>query len=219
MLEDGASNIGKFEGYASVWGSVDLGGDMIQKGAYANTLNQWKSKGMLPQLLWYHDMGTIIGDWTEMIEDDIGLKVSGQLWVKGDTRIETAMMAYNVLKGTSVKGLSIGYVVIDADSQTQMDGSTIRALKEINLMEVSIAPYAMEPKASVTSVKSLRCDDGSIMDKREVEKGLRDAGLSRNQAKAFISQGYDAAFQCDAEDDKDTQLLKELKTLNSLLGN
>jgi len=25
MLEDGASNIGKFEGYASVWGSVDLG--------------------------------------------------------------------------------------------------------------------------------------------------------------------------------------------------
>ena len=192
MAPDDSSNLGEFEGYASVWGSVDLGGDMIERGAYKNTLDEWANKGQLPQLLYYHQDQMLIGDWLEMREDEKGLYVKGRLWVKGDLKVETAVMAYNILKGTSVKGLSIGYSVRDYDSQEQVDGSRIRLLKEINLFEVSIAPYSMEPKAKVHSVKSLTDEEGQILTKREVEKVLRDAKLSRRQAKAFIGGGYDA---------------------------
>ena len=223
MAPDDSSNIGEFEGYASVWGSVDLGGDMIERGAYKNTLDEWANKGQLPQLLYYHQDKIIIGDWLEMREDEKGLYVKGRLWVKGDLKIETAVMAYNILKGTSVKGLSIGYSVRDYDSQEQIDGSRIKLLKEINLFEVSIAPYSMEPKAKVHSVKSLTDEDGQILTKREVEKVLRDAKLSKRQAKAFISGGYDSlvrdeqsVIEIEDRDDSSSMLgvLASLKSLN-----
>jgi HK97 family phage prohead protease len=223
MAPDDSSNLGEFEGYASVWGSVDLGGDMIERGAYKNTLDEWANKGQLPQLLYYHQDQIIIGDWLEMREDDKGLYVKGRLWVKGDLKIEAAVMAYNILKGTSVKGLSIGYSVRDYDSQEQVDGSRIRLLKEINLFEVSIAPYSMEPKAKVHSVKSLTDENGIILTKREVEKVLRDAKLSTRQAKAFISGGYDAlvrdeqsVVEVENRDDSSSMLgvLASLKSLN-----
>lgn len=222
-LPDDASNIGEFVGYGSVFGSVDLGGDTIVRGAYQKSLDAWKSKGMLPQLLWYHDPEEIIGDWLEMSEDEYGLKVKGRLWIKGDLKLEDSIKAYNVLKGTSVKGLSIGYIAKDYEIQEQMNGSTIRILKEIELMEVSIAPWSMEPKAMVMGVKDAH---GKIQSKRQVEKALRDLGLSHRQAKAFLAGGYEAMNRddsgLDSVEDRDDSLdsdnlLASFKKLSTLL--
>lgn len=194
LAPDDTSSVGEFSGYASVWNSVDLGGDTVERGAFMKSLDKWRSKNMLPQLLFYHNPEEVIGDWIEMVEDDKGLRVKGRLWVKGDLAVPEAVKAYNILRGTSVRGLSIGYRAKDFDIQEQMDGSRIRILKEIELMEVSIAPFAMEPKAEVTSVKNLSGDPT----KREVERFLRDAGISTKRAKAFIAGGYEAAF-CDGK--------------------
>ena len=200
MEADPTQDRGVFTGYASVWDSVDLGGDMIRRGAFTASLNDWMAKGMLPQLLWYHDVKEIIGDWLEMGEDDHGLKVKGKVWAFGDLKIEGSVRAYNVINGTSVKGLSIGFRVIKSTDQKQLDGSVIRILEEIELVEVSIAPWAMEPKASVTSVKSFVGYDGQVVSKRECEDLLRDVcKLSIKQAKAFISGGYNAI----SRDEKD----------------
>ena len=76
-LPDEAGLVGEFMGYGSVWDSVDLGGDTIKRGAYEKSLNAWKAKGMLPQMLFYHNTEKIIGDWLEMVEDDYGLRVKG----------------------------------------------------------------------------------------------------------------------------------------------
>ena len=97
MEADSTQDRGVFSGYASVWESIDLGGDTIRKGAFIDTLNDWKAKGMLPQLLWYHDIKEIIGDWLEMDEDDHGLKVKGKVWAFGDLKIQEAVRAYNVI--------------------------------------------------------------------------------------------------------------------------
>ena len=216
-LPDEAGLVGEFMGYGSVWDSVDLGGDTIKRGAYEKSLNAWKAKGMMPQMLFYHNTEKIIGDWLEMVEDDYGLRVKGRLWIKGDLKVEEAVMAYNVLRGTSVKGLSIGYRVRDYEIQEQNDGSTIRHLKEIDLMELSIAPYAMEPKAMVTGVKSLTDENGIILTKREVEKVLRDAKLSRRQAKAFIGGGYDALAR-DEQDRVDAESRDDSLELSDVLA-
>lgn len=202
-MEDETSMRGSFSGYGSMFGNVDLGGDVVEHGAFSKSLQQWKSNGQLPQLLWYHNSEEIIGEWTKMEEDENGLYVEGKLWVNGESAIERAKQAYNVLKSNSVKGLSIGYRVIEKAIQENMDGGIIRSLKEIDLFEVSIAPWAMNPQASVTGVKSMTDEDGKLLSKRDVEKVLRDSGLSKRQAQAFIASGY-GALECDAKGEEET---------------
>jgi hypothetical protein len=213
---DANSQIGTFSGWASVWDSVDLGGDMIRRGAYRNTLARWSEKGQMPQMLFYHDMREVIGEWTKMMEDEKGLYVEGKLWVSGDMRVESAVKAYNILRANSVKGLSIGFYDRGSEERQLVDGTSIRELQEIDLLEVSIAPFAMEPKAMVTSVKSLTGENGQLASKRECEKALRDAGLSARQAKAFISGGYDAMTR-DESAPQYAEILASLDRLSTIL--
>jgi len=189
--EDANSDMGLFEGYGSVFGNIDFGGDIVEGGAFAKSLAEWSTKGQLPQMLGFHENNNVIGDWLVMKEDEKGLYVQGQLWVKGDKRLEQSQLAYNIMRGTGPKGLSIGYGVKDFEIE-EFQGGTVRKLKEIVLFEVSFAPYAMNQKADVTAVKSMTDDDGRILSKRDVEEVLRDAGLSRKKAKAFIAGGYES---------------------------
>lgn len=219
-LEGDDSPIGMFKGYGSTFGNIDLGGDIVVAGAFRESLKEWRSNGMMPQMLYYHDSEKIIGEWTKMEEDDKGLMVEGKLWIHGDLKVSEAIMSYNVLRSNSVKGLSIGYRVRDYDIQEQMDGTQVRMLKEIDLMEVSIAPWAMNPSAKVTGVKDAT---GNIKSKRDIEKILRDAGFSRRESKAFIAGGYESLCR-DGKSlvesaDRDDQLDEDgvLASLNNLL--
>ena len=199
--EDQTSDRGMFEGYGSVFGNVDFGGDIVRAGAFSKSLQEWQGKGQMPQLLYYHDSSNIIGDWLEMSEDAKGLKVKGKLWINGESKLEDAVRAHNVMRGTGPKGLSIGYSVKEFE-MIEFNGGMIRELIEVELFEVSVAPFAMNPKADVTAVKK-----NDLLSKREVEKKLRDAGFSRESSKAILAGGYDAlvrdakAAELDAERD------------------
>ena len=153
-----------------------------------------------------------------MREDTKGLYVRGQLWVKGDKRIEDAVRAHNLMRGTGPKGLSIGYRVKDFDIE-EFEGGVVTKLKEIDLFEVSVVGFAMNPKADVTAVKSIFSEDGGLPSKREVEKGLRDLGFSTKQAQTFISKGY-VGLSRDAEKEGEKEQLNEiLKSLKNLSNN
>ena len=198
-LQEEDSDFGKFEGYGSVWNRIDHGGDMVQKGAFSKSLEEWKNKNQLPLMPWYHDMKSPIGDWVEMHEDEKGLYVSGQLWVKGAKRIDNAVMVHNMLTGTGPKAMSIGYAVKDYEIME----NDVRLLKEIELFELSIVPFGMDPHALVTQAKSLVDGDGKLVDIRTFEKTLRYAGLSRTQAKTLVSGGYKALCDKDALEDNE----------------
>jgi len=198
---DANSAEGEFSGYGSTFGNLDLGGDIIKAGAFNKTLNDWGMRGEMPFLLAFHDMNRPIGDWLEMREDEKGLFVRGRLWVKGDRRIEDAVMAYNMLRGTGQKTLSIGYYVKDYEMQDSINGS-IRVIKEVDLVEVSVVLIPMNPEARITAVKALKDEEGNILSKRDVERSLRDAGLSSRQAKAFIAGGYEA-LERDAKSEEE----------------
>lgn len=182
---------GEFEGYGSVFGNVDLGGDIVMKGAFADSLREYKETNELPLMPWFHKMELPIGDWLEMSEDEHGLKVKGCLWVGEENKTDGSQMVYNLLKGTGPKGMSIGYSVLeDSIEQIEVNGQkrTVRKLLRIKLWEVSIVPFGMNPLAKVTDAKSLLSNDGEIKDIRGFERVLRDAGISQSQAKAFISK-------------------------------
>lgn len=205
--------VGRFRGYGSIFGNVDLGNDICVKGCFVDSITEHKSNNTMPLMCWMHKMEEPIGDWLDMGEDVKGLFVEGQLWL-GDNETECSRKANNLLRGTGPKGLSIGYKTVKAGRDTKSGARTLEALK---VREISVVGYAMNPLANVTSIKSL-IEDGGIPTVRELEELLRDAGLSANQAKAILADGY-KAIQRDAgaEEAKAQEEIREVARLLAIL--
>ena len=186
-----AVNEKEIEGHGSVFGNVDLGGDVVIPGAFQRTIKEHKANGTMPAMLWQHNSEEPIGVWSEMHEDERGLYMKGEL---ADTVL--GRDARTLLKMGAIQGLSIGYATKDADYDK--DGN--RILKEVELWETSVVTFPMNPKAIVAAVKA---------DPRALERSLRDAGFSRAEAKRAI-------HQCDADEDQlseDELLVKQLREL------
>ena len=168
---------GTVEGYGSVFGVRDNYDDVIAAGAFLNTLKEHKAAGTMPAMLWQHDADKPIGIWTEMVEDEKGLRIKGQLameTVKGKE-------AHALLKMGAINGLSIGFM----SKQWAYDRETeVRTLTEIDLWEVSLVTFPANEKARVTNVKSA----DEMATPKDAEKALRDAGFSKSDATAFVSR-------------------------------
>lgn len=201
---------GAFEGYASVFHITDSANDRVQPGAFQKSLAAARAENRLPPLLWQHDAQKPIGIWRDMFEDSHGLFVRGELFVND---IAQAREAYKLMREGVVTGLSIGYRTI----QSQRDAkSGARLLTEVELLEVSMVTFPANTMARVRHVKSLLAD-GHIPSEREFEAFLREAGLSRKQAKGLIAHGYKALISdgykapgardaaSPADDDDETQ--------------
>ena len=168
---------GTVEGYGSVFGVRDNYDDVISKGAFVQSLKDHKAAGTMPAMLWQHDADKPIGIWTEMSEDEKGLRIKGQLameTVKGKE-------AHALLKMGALNGLSIGFMskewAYDRDTE-------VRTLTAIDLWEVSLVTFPANEKARVTNVKSA----DEMATPKDAEKALRDAGFSKSDATAFVSR-------------------------------
>lgn len=170
---------GTVEGYGSVFGQRDSYDDVIEPGAFAGSLAEHRAAGTMPAMLWQHDPEEPIGVWTEMAEDDRGLRVKGRLVLES----ERGRAAHALLKAGALNGLSIGFM---AKSWGYDRDTSIRTLTEIDLWEVSLVTFPAQSRARVTSVKS--ADVAGIDTIRQAEKALRDAGFSGDAAGAFVAQ-------------------------------
>ena len=122
-----ADNPMEFTGYGAVFGNVDAYGDVIQPGAFADTLASAHKTGVWPSLLSQHggwgmtaqDM-TPVGVLTDLSEDGIGLKTAGVL----------------------------------APTPRSKPEEPRRLLKRVDLIEISLVTFPANGKARVLSVKS-----------------------------------------------------------------
>ena len=181
---------GTITGYGSVFGIVDHGSDVVLPGAFKKSL---AARGGKPvPMLWNHIDSFPIGKWTDIAEDERGLKLTGRFTMKSPKAQEIHALAMDGV----ISGLSIGYKTIDAE----IDETTgVRRLKELDLWEVSAVTFPMLEDAQIDSVKS---DDRSVgieeflsMSDREQERILtkRDARqLSRSAAIALMRDGIPA---------------------------
>ena len=175
-----AQESGYFEGYASTFGGEpDSVGDVIVKGAFVNTLINGGYGGRGIKMLWQHDNRNPIGRWEEIIEDDKGLKVKGQLAVKSTQGKD----AYELMKIGAIDGLSIGYDTVE--SVVANEGRIKRYLKQVDLWEISPVTFAANPRANITQVKAAI---ESATNERELEQALRDGGLTIRAAQYIVSQ-------------------------------
>lgn len=214
-MQDGELKKGELSGYGAVFGNVDHGGDIIERGAFAESLAKHAEDGTMPAMLWSHDTWSPIGGWKSVTEDSRGLVVSGCLWVEGNdenaTPVPDAAKAYNIARSNSLKGLSIGYIATVVTWE-DVDGERIRTIKKAELLEISVVVFAMNELATITDVKS---GENTSKNKRIIEKTLINAGLSKKQAKTLLSGGYDAM---DCDDSEQKQRDAEIGKLKDLLN-
>lgn len=185
---DGAEAKGCITGYAAVYGNVDSYDDVILPGAFTEALKS----GRPPAMLWQHNDREPIGVWGSLVEDEKGLRCEGQLLVDD---IPRAKEAYALLRAGAIKGLSIGYTAVDWQ-MTLVEDRRTRELRKVDLWEVSLVTFPANDAAGIESVKSSL---EKIETVRDIEACLREAGMSRSEAKGLISKAR-TVFLRDAGD-------------------
>ena len=137
------------EGYASLFGLRDKGGDLVMAGAYKRSLAALSAAGQSVKMLWQHDPAQPIGVWDEVREDSRGLFVRGRILADAARGREAAAL----VAAGAIDGLSIGYRTLRA----QKDAGGGRALCDLELWEVSLVTFPMLQQARIgagTAVKS-----------------------------------------------------------------
>jgi HK97 family phage prohead protease len=191
------SDSGTFSGYGSVFGVVDSYGDVVAPGAFADSLADHKGKNRLPAMLWQHRSAEPLGIYTAMHEDAVGLQVEGKLAL---TTVRGAE-AHALMKMGALTGLSIGYQV-RTESFDKVSG--INTLSKVDLWEVSPVTFPANDAARINGVKTIEL----IMSLRDAEGYLRDVGLGRTEARAFL-----ARLKSLGQRDADEGALEELAAL------
>lgn len=201
---------GTFSGYASLFGAVDLGRDIVERGAFARSLRTRGAAGI--RMLYQHDPGEPIGSWTEIREDERGLFVRGRL-AEGVARSREVL---NLMKSGALDGLSIGFRTVRAKADAR---TGIRHIHEADLWEISVVTFPMQPGARVERVKGF--SRGRLPTAREFERWLtRDAGLTRSEARTVIAKGYAGLKrERDAARETDEGLAAVIRSATRLFNN
>jgi HK97 family phage prohead protease len=151
MDED--EKIGIIEGYASTYGNVDLGGDIVEKGAYTQTL---KHKGGKVPLLLDHDYRTSSLAGIGYLEDaEGGLKLRGEMPLD----VPEVANAYRKIKFLADRGMKMGLSIGYETIKSIQGDNGVRRLKELSLHEVSITPFPMNTEATIMSAKARKFRD------------------------------------------------------------
>ena len=143
---------GQFTGYAAVFDNKDSYGDVIRKGAFADSLKSYGEAGAGIPCYWSHQMSNpmmCIGETLEAKEDDRGLHVK----VKLDTDTEMGAQVHRLIKLGRVNQMSFAFDVEDyafAESDELGDYMELRKLK---LHEVSVVQVGANQETELLDVK------------------------------------------------------------------
>lgn len=160
----------EISGYASLFGAVDQGNDVVSSGAYQASIDALHAKGSRVKMLWQHDPTQPIGIWDEVREDARGLWVKGRLL----DSVEKGREAASLIEAGAIDGLSIGYRTLKATKNSKGQ----RLLIELELWEVSLVTFPMLPSARVAA-KS---------DETEMDASLRDMAAAFAGARADLAR-------------------------------
>jgi HK97 family phage prohead protease len=136
----------RFAGYAALFDVLDKGGDVIRPGAFAATLAMRRA---IP-LLWQHDPAQRIGRVELAAEDRRGLRLVATI----DGHAPVAARVASLVETGRLTGLSFGYRI---NAARALPGA-VRELSALDLVEVSLVPFPMQPAARVLSVESDAAD-------------------------------------------------------------
>lgn len=152
--EDGLEE-GQFIVYPSTFiKEPDSYGDIVAKGAFLDTIAEWKDSGnSLPGLFGHRmdDPDFFVAYALEMGEDEHGW------WVKGEFDMESPKgpHVYRLVKGRRLNQLSFAYDTLDWKTVTLEDGRKANELQRLKVYEFSFVPIGANQDTSVVAVKAL----------------------------------------------------------------
>ena len=123
----------------------DLSHDIIEPGAFRASLARRGPSGV--RMLYQHDPAEPIGRWLDIRETARGLFVRGEILPD----VQRGREVLSLLRAGVVDGLSIGFRTVKGRTDRR---TGIRHLSEIDLWEISIVTFPMQPAARVREVRS-----------------------------------------------------------------
>jgi hypothetical protein len=145
---------GRFAGYASRFGTLDEGGDIVMPGAFRRSLGR-RGLGRI-RMLFQHDPKEPIGTWERLAEDGTGLWAEGRLVPE----VPRAEALRRLIARGAVDGLSIGFRAVRATREPQ---SGHRRLWQIDLWEISIVTFPMVDSARIAPGKAMPAEDARLV--------------------------------------------------------
>lgn len=159
---------GVLEGYAAVFDNADRDGDVIVRGAFSKTLEQFKQCGFLCDA---HDWHTELGTIVEAKEDETGLWIAAQFYSTPDAQLARAKIAEK-RKRNREQQMSIGFKTLNSE---RVKG--VRRILDIDLYEVSVVAVGANPLTRVTAVKAVHRDLDAELEARRTQ--LRRIAIAR----------------------------------------
>lgn len=140
--------------YASTFDrEPDSYGDIVAKGAFADSLKNWEQRTDSIPVLFGHrtdDPLMNIGVVTDAKEDERGLRVEIQL----DLDNERGAYTYKLLKEGRISKLSFAFSVLDSAEVELENGIIANELRKMDIYEVSIVPIPANQHTEVIEVRA-----------------------------------------------------------------
>jgi len=207
---------GTISGYAATWiREPDAYGDVIVRGAFAESIAEIKAEGKTLPLLYNHDsydLDNFIGTIKDLEEDDHGLKFEA---VFDDT--PKAQRARELALDGRLCKFSFAYDVLD-QAPIKIGEVTVNELRKLKIHEISLVMYPANPDTSVIDAKSGRRNSAkdaeairnAISLLQEVLGELDDIEEPLDDSKAKSKEPDPVN---DEERERKEKLLKEAETL------
>lgn len=144
--------IGIVTGYASTFGNIDRGGDIVAPGAFDDTILEHRTRGNRPIRLYAnHDSRELLGGIPiESVRvDEKGLWIEAHL----DLNVAKAKEFYSLAQNGFLTDFSIGYGILEDSYDRETD---IRTLLKLRLFEISLVNEPMNMNATVDGVKTVK---------------------------------------------------------------
>jgi HK97 family phage prohead protease len=139
------------KGYASTFGNVDLGNDVVHAGAFQKTIEERQPQNLV-KFLWQHDRKMPLGRIERLEEDSKGLYFEAYVSKTSYGDDCLTLLADRAVDRTSI-GFWASHYEID-ENDTDENGWPRRHIHEVDpLLEISPVTFAMNEEAVVTGVK------------------------------------------------------------------
>lgn len=183
------SDNGGFVGYAATFDrEPDAYGDVIAKGAFADTLKAWADSGRPVPVLYGHNMEDPdynIGT-AELVEDERGLKATATF--DGSPK---AQRVRELLAEGRLSKMSFAYDVLDEAPVELEDGTNANELRKLDLFEVSVVLVPANGHAEIIESKARKGD------------GAQDDATTLGDVLAVLNDIRDDLRAIAANDDND----------------
>ena len=183
---------GGFVGYAATFDrEPDAYGDVIAKGAFADTLKAWADSGRPVPVLYGHNMDDPdynIGT-AELVEDERGLKTTASF--DGSPK---AQRVRELLAEGRLSKMSFAYDIRDEAPVELEDGTKANELRSLDLFEVSVVLVPANGHAEVIESKARKDGDGGGATLDDVIAVLNDI---RDGVRAIAGKADDNGDDAD----------------------